>query len=315
MSRIGLVVDATCDLPADFIAEKEIAVMPIRVRAGNRRLVDTRDTAATLAHFNALSPDEADDIESEPLDDAGVERFVREQVMDKHDQVFCLTITAARSKIYDNSSRASFRLNAQGRNLRSEAGRAGRFAMAVLSSHNIFGGQAVMAAEIVRLIDKGANSREIDDHIRHLAIHTHCYMVPPTLHFMYRQASKRGDKSVSWGGYTFGSMLDVKPVLHCHKDETGPVDKVRGFESGLNKMFGNVSRQIRKGLLAPQICVSVGGDPAALDRYPAFMEMRDTAAAHDIKVLRAVMSAAGGTKVGPGCVSVGFAAHSHRYAS
>lgn len=311
--KIGLIVDATCDLPVDFVREHGVAVMPIRVRTGKRTLVDTRDVEATLKHFDTLGPDDAEDIESTPLDEEGVERFVVERVMDQVDHAFCLTITSARSKIYDNTIKASFKLNARSRSLRSEAGREGRFSMAVINSQNMFGGQAVVAAEVVRLIGEGASTRDIDTRIRDLVRHTHCYMVPPTLHYMYRQASKRGDKSVSWGAYTFGSMLDVKPVLHCHLDHTGPVDKVRGFEVGVARMFGRVTAQIRDGLLVPQVCVSVGGDPAMLDHHPEFVNMCEVAQRRGVRVLRAVMSAASGTKVGPGCISVGFAAENHRY--
>lgn len=315
MSSIGLVVDATCDLPSDFVREHGVSVMPISVRAGQHTLVDTRDDARTLAHYARLAPTDADDIHSEPLDPAGVERFVREEIVPLHDHVFCLTITSARSKIYDNSTRASFSINAQGRALCAEHGRNGRFAMAVISSQNMFGGQAVMASEIARLIGQDASARDIDERIRALAAHTHCYMVPPSLHYMYRQASQRGDKSVSWGSFTFGTMLDVKPVLHCHRDQTGPVDKVRGFEHGVERMFGRVARQIREGLLVPTVCVSIGGDPATLDTIPSFVDMLHAARDCGVEVLRAVMSAASGTKVGPGCISVGFVADNHRYAT
>ena len=40
--RIGLVVDATCDLPPEFLAAHGIRVMPIGIRLGEQRLIDRR---------------------------------------------------------------------------------------------------------------------------------------------------------------------------------------------------------------------------------------------------------------------------------
>ena len=38
--RLGLLVDAACDLPLAFIAQNPIRVMPIPIRIGDRELVD-----------------------------------------------------------------------------------------------------------------------------------------------------------------------------------------------------------------------------------------------------------------------------------
>ncbi|MGC3963394.1 MAG: DegV family protein [Rhodocyclaceae bacterium] len=51
------------------------------------------------------------------------------------------------------------------------------------------------------------------------------------------------------------------------------------------------------------------------DDVPSFSDMLRTAHECGVDVLRAVMSAASGTQVGPGCISVGFAAEDHRYAT
>ena len=45
--RIGLVVDATCDLPPEFLAAHGIRVMPIGIRLGEQRLIDRRDPDTT----------------------------------------------------------------------------------------------------------------------------------------------------------------------------------------------------------------------------------------------------------------------------
>ena len=46
--KIGLVVDATCDLPAPYIKEHHIQVLPISLRIGDEHVVDDRNPDTTL---------------------------------------------------------------------------------------------------------------------------------------------------------------------------------------------------------------------------------------------------------------------------
>src|SRR5690606_21786407 len=54
--RIGIVVDSACDVPADFIRDEQITILPVTVQIGNAVLADMRNEDATL---NFLSGDTA----------------------------------------------------------------------------------------------------------------------------------------------------------------------------------------------------------------------------------------------------------------
>lgn len=54
--RIGIVVDSACDLPADFIEQEDITILPVTVQIGNAVLADMRNEQATL---NFLTGDTA----------------------------------------------------------------------------------------------------------------------------------------------------------------------------------------------------------------------------------------------------------------
>ena len=49
--RTGLVVDATCDLPQEFLAAHGIRVLPIRIHLGRDALVDRRVPEATRQFY------------------------------------------------------------------------------------------------------------------------------------------------------------------------------------------------------------------------------------------------------------------------
>jgi len=307
--RIGIAVDSCCDLPKDFIDEHNIVIMPITLRIGDLLVEDKRDPLETQTFYTKHLDRKSEDFaESIPYSVQQIEKLFLEKLVLDYDYVFCLTITSGRSAIYDHAMQASRTILTKYRDVRRDAGVPERFGLAVLSSRNMFAGQGVQAAEAVRLIRQGGTPSEIGARLRHLVEMTHTYMVPADLFHIYKRASKKGDKSIGWGSYTLGSMLDVKPILHCHQDQTGPVDKVRGFETGVERLFTKAADRIRRGLEVPHICISYGGPLSEVVRLPGYAELEKAASESNVAILLSPMSKTAAVNVGPGAVTLAFAA-------
>jgi len=307
--RIGVLVDSACDLPKSFIDEHDIVVMPITLRIGHDLVEDRRDPAETHAFYATHLDRKGEDFaESIPYSVEQIERLFLERLVLDYDYVFCLTITSGRSPIYENAMKASRAILTKYKQVRRDAGVPERFGLAVLSSRNMFTGQAVQAAAAIHLIRQGGTPSEIGARLRQLVDQTHTYLVPEDLFHIYKRASKKGDQSIGWASYALGSMLDVKPILHCNQDRTKPVAKVRGFEAGVEKLFANATEQIRTGLEVPFVCISYGGALDRLPQMPGYKEMLRAAAERDISVLVSPMSKTAAVNVGPGAVSLAFAA-------
>lgn len=313
--RIGLVVDSACDLPRSFFEKEGVELMPITLRIGDDTLVDLRDERQTIK-FHAANGDQKNETfaESIPYSAEQIERLFLDRLVHDYDHVFCLTVTQSRSRIYANAMEASFGIVAKYKQARRDSGAAGRFALAVINSRNIFTGTAVLATEVVRMIKSDAAPSAIDSHIRQLVPHTYCYMVPPDLFHIYKRASKRGDKSINWAGFMLGSMLDIKPILLGHMDETGPVAKLRHFDTAVETMFDNATRAVQEGLMAPTVCVGYGGDPRLVKGMPGFSRLKEATAQAGVTLHLAAMSIAGGVHTGPGCVTVAFISDRHKFA-
>lgn len=307
--RIGIVVDSCCDLPKDFIDEHKIVVMPITLRIGDLLIEDRRDPEETQAFYTKHLDRKSEDFaESIPYSVQQIENLFLERLVLDYDYVFCLTITSARSLIYDHALQASRTILTKYRDIRRAAGIAERFGLAVVSSHNMFAGQGVITAEAVRLIRAGGTPSEIGARLRSLGEVTHTYLIPFDLFHIYKRASKKGEKSINWASYTLGSMLDVKPILHCHQDQTGPVDKVRGFEAAVERLFSKAAERIRQGLEVPHVCISYGGPLDEVSRFPGYAALERAASEADVRILLSPMSKTAAVNVGPGAVTLAFAA-------
>jgi DegV family protein with EDD domain len=307
--RIGIVVDATCDLPPEFITEHGIDVLPIHIRLEDELWRDCRDPEATLAFYRDALGTRAYDAESVPLSAEEIRSHFLENVVVDRDFAFVITVTSTRSSIYENATKASFAVLNSYKPVRQAQGVEGPFAMRVIDSRSLFCGTAVLAAEAVRRAGAGISPNELRREIEALAPFVHAYMVPRDLYFIRKRAKKKGDRSVGLLAYAFGSALDIRPIIHAHQGETAPVARFRHFDRAVEKMLETAAIEVESGLKAPSLCVSYGGPLEDLEAIPAYVALRQVCAENEVRMLTSIMSATAAINTGAGGLSVAYASH------
>ncbi|HET6434971.1 MAG TPA: DegV family protein [Xanthomonadaceae bacterium] len=311
--RIGLVVDSACDLPGDYLERNGITLLPITVRIGEAMLADQRNEQATLEFLHAQIAERGAEAETIPYTVQQIQDLFLKKLVIDYDYVFCMTITKTRSPIFDNAMQASFAILNEYKPVRAAAGHDTPFALRVIDSQNLFAAQGILPVEAVRLRDAGEGAPKIRARLEHLALHTHGYMVPRDLYYLRARARKKGDRSVGLVSAALGTALDIKPILHANRGETGPVGKVKGFEPAVQKVMDFAGQRVRAGLLTPTLCLSYGGELEEMRALPGYDKLRATCAEHHVEVFESVMSLTGMVNVGKGALVVGFAAEPHRF--
>jgi DegV family protein with EDD domain len=311
--RIGLVVDSACDLPLAYLQQNEVTVLPITVRIGEAVLADHRDEQATLEFLHAHVAERGAEAETMPFTVQQIHDLFLERLVIDYDYVFCMTITRTRSPIFDNAQQASFAILNDYKPVRAASGNATPFALRVIDTQNLFAAQGITAVEAIRLRAAGEGAPKIRARLEHLALHTHGYLVPRDLYYLRARARKKGDRSVGLLSAALGSALDIKPVLHCHRGETGPAAKIKGFEPAVEKLFEFTGKRIRAGLMTPTLCLSYGGELEEMRALPGYDALRAICAEYNIEVFESVMSLTGMVNVGKGTLVVGFAAETAKF--
>jgi len=311
--RIGIVVDSACDLPADFIKEHNIVLLPITVRIGEAVLADHREEDATLNFLHTHVAERGAEAETIPYSVNQIRDLFLDHLVIDYDHVFCMTITKTRSPIHDNALQASFAILNEYRPIRQAAGHNSPFALRVLDTQNLFAAQAVSAVEAVRMRDEGASVAQMRERLEDLSNKVHGYMITRDLYYIRARGRHKGDRSVSLFSAALGSALDIKPVLHGYRGETAPVAKIKGFDNAVQRLFDFASRRVIHGLLTPVMCVSYGGPLDELRALPGYTGLRDTCGAKGVQLLESVMSLTGMVNVGKGAVTIGFADEPHEF--
>jgi DegV family protein with EDD domain len=307
--RIGIVVDSPCDLPEDYLQANNISILPTTVRMGDAVLADYRKPEAALQFLHAHLGDRAWEAESSPFPvDQIRELFLGRLVID-YDYVFCLTMTRTRSQIFENAQQASFAILNEYKAPRAAAGNPTPFSLRVIDTQNVFAAQGVLAVEAIRLRAAGEGAAKIRARMENLALHTQGFLIPRDLNYMRERARVRGDRSVSFLAAKLGTAFDIKPILHCNRGETGPVGKVKTFDSAARTLCEHAIRRVESGaLLTPTLCVSYGGELDELRALPGYESLRQACAASNVELFETVMSLSGMVNIGRGGFALGYAA-------
>lgn len=305
--RIGIVVDAGCDLPEEFIAEEKIVIMPIAVRIGDHVTVDARNDAVTEQFLDSQLAKDAAEAETIPYTAEQISELFLSKLVVDYDYVMCETIAGSRSPIFENAVQASFKILNDYRAVREAAGHNSPFNMRVLDTGCLFAAQGLIAWETARLRRIGTNPQSIRNKVSHFMGSTHGMLVTPDLYYVRNRARHKGDRSVSLVSAALGSALDIKPILYGNKGVTLPVAKVRGYEAACKKLLDHVSDACREGLLTPCVTLSFGGDLNDMRNLPGYGELRHTCEQNGITLMESMMSLTGIVNTGPGTLAVGYA--------
>jgi DegV family protein with EDD domain len=306
--RIGIVTDAACDLPQEYRQAHNILTLPIGLKFGEVESLDTRDPEETKAFFARYSIEKDTNAETRPLDvDEVADLFLNKWVLE-YDRLLVITVAQSRSAIYENTTRASFKILKEYRQRRQQAGLDSHFAMRVMDSQTMFTGQAVLVQEAVRLIESGMAFDKLRPAIEELTNHVYAFLVPDTLYYVYNRGKERGDRSVSWLAHKLGTLMDVKPIIQMHRGETVPIAKYRGFDETLEHLFDKAREEINRGLRTRTIAMSFAGDPVVIRKRDDYREFCLFAKTSGIETTLSVMSTTAGINVGPGAFAMAYVA-------
>lgn len=306
--KTAVVIDSACDLPADYIQRHEMYLLPNKLILGDQVLNDHRETDLTLAFHNRHARSRNLKAVIEPCSASAIAELFLDHLVIAHDRAMLMTIAQTRSLLFQNATEASFAIVRGYRERRQRAGLSTPFQLNVLDSKTAFAGQAVLAHEVIRLLQNpelpfGELRRQAEAFRRYIR----CYLLLDDLPRFRRQPSEKAGNGMGFLNYHLGSLLGLKLVVRFVEGESEPALKARGFEPALAGLFDLARLEIDQGLRSPLATISYAGDPQWLRQKRAFIEFEHHVRQWGIELMVSVMSATGALYLGPNAVSLAFA--------
>lgn len=309
--RTGIVIDASCDVSAEFLADPDVAVIPIPIRIGASTYVDQHDPEASARYMRENGNGEGAAGQSVPLDAEQMRNFFIERFGLDYDSVYCLTITASRSPIHDAASQGSAMALASIRDMRQAADIKRPFQFRVIDTKNMFAGSGIPAMAVRDMLGRHMQPKDIRDALFRIIDSTYTYYVPDDLGYARTRSRVRGDRSINLLSVMLGGALDIKPIIRGYHGDTHPVSKYRGRAESWGRLFGFAAARVAAGLYAPHLIVSYAGPLEDVHATPELATLRAACENAGVALHVLQMSITGMMNIGPGGLTLAFSGPTH----
>jgi len=311
LARAGIVIDASCDVSPAFLADPDVAVIPIPIRIGKSTYVDQHDPEATARYMQENANGEGAHGQSIPLDAEQMRNFFTERFVLDYDSVYCLTITASRSPIHDAASQGSMMAMANIRDMRQTAGINRPFQFRVIDTKNMFAGSGIPAMALRDLLGRHVQPKDIRDELFRIIDATYTYYVPDNLGYARTRSRVRGDRSINLLSVMLGGALNIKPIIRGYHGDTHPVSKHRGRAEAWGRLFKFAAQRVADGLYTPHLIVSYAGPLADVYGTAEMAQLRTACEDAEVALHVLQMSMTGMMNIGPGGLTLAFSGPPH----
>jgi len=307
--RTGIIIDACCDAPPEFLALANVMVIPISVKVGDKLYIDAHDTHINSRYMSENAQGQGANGYTEPMNSRQMQQFFLEHCALAYDQVYCLTVTSSVSEIYAAATQGLDMALPIIRERRHEANIHRPFVCRVVDCRNVFAAEGVAALLLQELLQQTLSPADMFRKLIRGIDNLHTYVLVDDLGYARKRVSVRGDHSLSLTSVILGETLNIKPIVYHRHGQGQVAAKIRGRNQALSKVFAFITEQINKQCLkTPHIIISHADALHDIYRADAFPQLRTACEVHGISLHILPMSITGMMNLGLGALTVAFAA-------
>lgn len=304
-----IIIDSACDLPAGFIKQNDIAILPNTIRIGSKRFLDRRNEGDTTSLYREGLNGHRFDTEITAYGVDQISDAVVRRVATRYEKALVLTISSKNSGLYENVCTALREHQDRFREARRASGRDANFSIRVLDTEAVFAGQGVVAHEAVRLARKGdVPLSKLSTRLEDLCQQVYTYVIPCDLQQLDKLDIEQEFNPATWMNYRLGNLFNIRPIVQVHCGEAKIIMQGTGFDRALKLLLEHAMRQIKQGLSPKLVSISYAGELAALKNRNLLKQFLRFAEHYEVEVMLSVMSASAAVNIGPGSFSLAFAA-------
>ena len=302
-----LVTDAACDLPAEWLSEHQVVVLPIKLRFDSRSRHDSGDTQASLDFVARDLENIGSDVQALPMSASDTAEFILETLGPATDFVLGIPHSSHRGSGYMNALTAAQNLMLQHGRARRQDGVVRPFKVWVIDSTTVCNGQGVLVDESVRALAVGMTMSRLVQHLDLLRKHVQTLIVPRDVAFFRRHSHMHFEPAIHWLSFGVGRVLSRTPVIHAHAGTMDIAAQARDHSAAITHALEATAQQVREGLVVPCVCVSYAGDVSAVRLWPAFVALQENCRSLGVTLHLATMCMTNSVQLGAQALSISFA--------
>jgi len=279
MSKIAIVTDSTCDMPADLLKKNNITSVPLSVIFKDGTYLDDGKEITIEDFYKKLKSAEDLPTTTQPSPKDFVKVYT--SLLENHDTVLSIHISKKMSGTINSAELAKQHMpDADIRIIDSEL-------------VNMPLGFTVL--EAARMAGEGKSADEIVSAAESFRSKINVFFVPNTLEYL-----KKGGRIGKAKGL-IASLLEIKPILTLHDGEVSQYKTTRRWKQAKIEVVNSMESMIKN---PENLIVSIGDSDAAEDAE----EMKDRIKErfNPKEIIRVKIGTVVGTHLGPGGICITF---------
>lgn len=219
MPNIHIVVDSIGQVPSEMLAmHSNLHIVSLKVRVGDQEWQENEISTKEL--FEICQEKKQHPTTSQPA--PGDFIAICKPLVEAGKEVIIISVSGGLSGTVEGA--------------RSVAKMLDEKHIHVLDSGTASVGMVYMAKTALDMISAGSSAKEIVCRIEALVQATHTFLVPDTLEYLYKGGRIGGAAAL------FGSILQIRPLLHLMEGKVAVLDKVRTKQRVINRMLGELQK-------------------------------------------------------------------------
>lgn len=229
---VKILTDSACDLPQDLVREYDIEVIPLIVEMDGREHIDGKDINAQQV-YDAIRAGKVPRTNQTP---AGIFRQVFNECIDLGKSCIYIAFSSKMSGTCQTGMMVAQQLVEQCPQADIE----------VVDSLCGSMGQGLVVLEAAKMAKEGKSKRQIIDRVIKLSRNMEHIFTVDDLEYLHRGGR------VSRTSAFVGSLLNIKPLLHVKDGLMVPIEKVRGKNKAIKRVFQIMEER------CTEICHTIG---------------------------------------------------------
>ena len=270
--RSVVAVDAACDLPAEYVEQNAIVVLPMRVLGPKHDALDRRNAEDTERFIRGPLTQQGDQFSVRAMGTRETQQFLLTSIEANRDNVFQLTSSAASTPVFSTCAHAATSLMALHKKARTDTGYRTKFRMWVLDSRTMFAGEGVLAYAAVTQLRNSASSARLIDHLQMVRRATHTVVVPTNGRGPEEEFGEPEEKPpfyTRWLQKLRGANAPTHMLL-TREGRTHTLGLRPTHKEAMETVIRIAGKALDSGLLVPVVNLSYAGDVAEIESRSDF---------------------------------------------
>lgn len=307
--KVGILVDATCDIPSSILNRHHVNIIPTHITAGSKTIEDSHHSEITNKFYKEVSSNSSLIAHSTP-NFAGVESFnklLTNKIIYQHDNVLIITPHIALSSTQKNIREALLDQHSTLEELRRAANINRPFKVRIVECKSSYAGYGLVLYEALRLInEKGRSVDQIKQPLESFTQNVETYVIPGNQSLKAQQLAKP-PFHLNWVALQKHKLLNTRPLLKI--DSEGIHNFASLSHSHAENEFLNLvyDQLTRTNLSNHLVNISYAGNLSLIRVSPSFRALHEHVKAKHGKLVYSEMSPTSAVQLGIGALSVSFA--------